>query len=405
MSYRSRRWLGSMVAGLWLAAGWPVAADGIYDEGATDTEIRIGNTNPYSGPASSYGTIGKTLSAYFDMVNARGGINGRKITFLSYDDGFNAAKTVEHTRRLVEQEKVLFMFQTLGTPNYAIHKYLNDRGIPQLFIADGSKFWAQPDKYPWSIGWQTSFWGEGRIYARYLLQNHPDAKVGILYQNDNFGKEYVDGFRDGLGDRAEEMIVAAEPYEYTDPTIDSQIVQLKATGADTFLNISMPKFAAQAIRKVYDIGWRPLQLMTNVSSSIEQVMIPPGIEKSMGVITTIALKDPTDPQWFDDQDFKDYVTFMEEWYPGGEPRDLFNVYAYSVVTTLMHVLENAGDNLTRANIMKQAASIDNLELPMLMPGFIADTGPDDYFVFEVLQPAKFNGTTWEAFGPLISLYD
>jgi branched-chain amino acid transport system substrate-binding protein len=333
------------------------------------------------------------------MVNADGGIGGRAINFITLDDGFSPPKTVEQVRRLVEHDKVLFIFQTLGSPpNLAIQKYLNNMGIPQLFVADGSKVWGQPDLYPWSIGWQVTYWGEARVYGKYILENHPDAKIGILYSNANMSLESIEG----LGSLADDMIVDMQTFEFTDATVDAQIIALKESGANVFFNLALPKFAVQAIRRMHDIDWKPVHFMTSTASSVEQVLMPAGPEKSMGIISAIVLKDPTDSRWHDDQDFKDYMAFMAEWYPEGNPRDLFNAYGYSVASTLLHVLEQCGDNLTRANIMKQAASLKNLQLPMVMPDFPVDTGPDDYFLFEAMQLAKFDGTTWAPFGPIMT---
>jgi ABC-type branched-subunit amino acid transport system substrate-binding protein len=375
-----------------------------YDPGATDTEIKIGNTNPYSGPASSYGVIGQGISAYFDMINAKGGINGRTIDFITLDDGYSPPKTVEQVRKLVEQEEVLFLFQTLGTPtNSAIHKYINAKKVPHLFVATGASKWGQPDKYPWSMGWQPAYPTEAQIYAKYILENVPDAKIAVLYQNDDYGKDYLEGFREGLGDQVDSLIVVEAPYEVTDPTIDSQIVQLKNSGANVFFNISIPKFAAQAIRKAYDIGWRPLHILNGVSASVEAVLTPAGLDKSSGIISSLYLKDPTDPQWADAPDYTEWSAWMDEYNPRANKAELFNAYAYAVGATLVEVLRNCGDNLTRENLMLQAASLDNLEVPMMLPGITISTGPDDFFPIEQMQLMRFNGEIWELMGDVIAV--
>jgi branched-chain amino acid transport system substrate-binding protein len=392
-----------LAAAAFALAATPALADGQYDPGASDTEIKIGNTNPYSGPASTYGTIGRGLSAYFDMINEQGGINGRMINFISLDDGYSPPKTVEQVRKLVELEEVLFLFQTLGTPtNSAIHKYVNAKGIPHLFVATGATKWGQPEKYPWTMGFQPTYTTEGKIYAKYILDNIPDAKIGILYQNDDYGKDYVLGIKQGLGDLADKLIVAEEPYEVTDPTVDSQIVSLKNSGANVFYNVSIPKFAAQAIRKAYDIGWHPAHFLNNVSASVKTVLRPAGVEKSKGIITAAFLKDPTDPQWKDAPDFKAWSAWMDKYYPSGDKGDAFNGYSYAVAHLLVHVLEKCGDNLTRANIMKQAADIQDFDVPMLLPGIQANTSAKDFYPVEQMQLATFNGEVWELFGELLS---
>jgi branched-chain amino acid transport system substrate-binding protein len=398
--------LSTLTAAGLVAAGMlagTALADGHYGPGVTDTEIKIGNTNPYSGPASAYGTIGKAISAYFDKINAEGGINGRTIDFISLDDSYSPPKTVEQARRLVEQEGVFLLFQPLGTPpNSAIQNYMNKKEVPQLFVATGATKWADPEAFPWTMGWQPNYQTEGRIYARYILENVENPKIGVLYQNDDYGKDYLKGLRDGLGDRADELIVATVSYETTDPTVDSQVVALKNSGANVFVNIATPKFAAQAIRKVYDIGWRPLQLLNNVSTSVSRVMKPAGLEKSEGIISSAYIKDPTDPQWADDAGIVEWREWMAEYYPDGDLGNNFNVYGYSVAKTMEFVLRAAGDDLTRANIMKLAASIDSLEIPTLLPGITISTSATDFRPIEQMQLQRFNGTTWELFGPVIS---
>jgi len=392
-----------VLAAFTLVAGTAAAAEKMYGPGVSDTEIKIGNTNPYSGPASSYGTIGKALTAYWNMVNAAGGINGRKIEFISLDDGYSPPKTKEQVRKLVESDEVFALFQTLGTPtNSAVHQYVNKKEVPHLFVATGATKWGDPQSFPWTMGWQPNYQTEGRIYANYLLKNKPDAKVAILYQNDDYGKDYVKGFKDGLGDKAASMIIAEESYEVTDPTVDSQIVNLKASGADTFYNVTIPKFAAQAIRKAYDIGWRPLHLLNSVSASIKSTLEPAGLEKSQGIITTVYLKDPSDPAWKDDPEYKEWLAFMDKWYPEGDKSNPFNVYGYAVSQTLRHVLEKCGDDLTRENLMKQAASIQGLKVKMLLPGITVNTSANDFYPIEAMQMQKFEGQEWIRFGEIIS---
>jgi len=380
-------------------AAAPALADGKYDTGASDTEIRIGNTMAYSGPASSYGTTGKVLSAYFDMINEQGGINGRKITFITLDDGYSPPKTVEHARKLIEQEKVLLLFSNLGTPtNSAIHKYVNAKKVPHLFLFTGASKWGQPKKFPWTMGWLPSYKTEGKAFAQYILDTVADPRIAVLYQNDDAGKDFVGGLREGLGERADALIVGAEPYEATDPTVDSQIVSLKASGANVFYNIAMPKFAAQAIRKSYDIGWRPLHLLTYVAASVEATLKPAGLDKSTDIISALFLKDPNDPG----DDVAAYRAFMAKYYPGGNADDANNPMAYTAAYTMVHVLEQCGDDLTRANIMRQAANIKNLIVPMLRDGITVTTAPDDFYPIEKLVMARFDGKNWIPFGDVIS---
>jgi branched-chain amino acid transport system substrate-binding protein len=392
------------IAVLALALGTSSAlAQKKYDPGASDTEIKVGNINPYSGPASAYGQIGKTIAAFFKMVNAEGGINGRKINFISYDDGYSPPKTVEQARKLVESDQVLFIFQSLGTPtNTAIEKYMNAKKVPQLFVATGATKWGDYKQFPWTMGWQPTYQAEGRIYAKYLLAKQPNAKIGILYQNDDYGKDYVKGLKDGLGDKAAKMIISEQPYETTDPTVDSQIVNLKASGADVFFNVTTPKFAAQAIKKAAEIGWHPIHLLNNVSQSIGAVLKPAGLENSKGILSTYYLKDATDPRWKDDPGYKQWLTFMDKYFPEGDKTSSFTVYGYTVGQTLVQVLKQCGDNLTRENVMKQAANLQNLNLPMLLPGITINTGPTDYYPLEQMQMQRFNGKDWEAVGEVMS---
>jgi len=372
-----------------------------YDPGASDKSIKIGNTNPYSGPASSYGTIGKAISAYWKMVNEKGGVNGRMIEFISYDDGYSPPKTVEMARKLVEQDQVLLLFQTLGTPpNTAIHKYMNSKKVPHAFVATGATKWNDPRNFPWTMGWQPNYQTEGRIYAEHILKNNPKAKIGVLYQNDDYGKDYLKGFKDGLGDKVG-MIVKEVSYEVTDPTVDSQIVQLQASGADTFFNITIPKFAAQAIRKAYDTGWKPTHYLNSVSASVGSVIKPAGTEKALGILSAAYFMDPTDPQWKDDPAMKEWAAFMKKYYPEGNLTDPFNVYGFAVAQTLHEVLKQSGDNLTRANVMKQAASLKGYRPDTLLPGIRINTGANDYAPIESEQLVQFDGETFRRFGPII----
>jgi branched-chain amino acid transport system substrate-binding protein len=373
-----------------------------YDPGASDTEIKIGNTMPYSGPASAYGTIGKAAGAYFKKINDEGGINGRKINFISVDDGYSPPKTVEMARRLVEQDQVLLVWGPLGTPsNTAIQKYMNAKKVPQLFVYTGATKWNDPTHFPWTMGWQPNYQTEGAIYAKHILQTKPDAKIAVLYQNDDYGKDYLKGFEDTLGDKAKTMIVARASYETSDPTVDSQIVQLQGSGANVFFNITTPKFAAQAIRKAYDIGWKPVQYLNNVSASIGSVLVPAGLEKSVGIITTQYLKDQADPAWKDDKGMNDWRAFMAKYYPDGNLKDSGNVSGYANAQTLVQVLKQCGDNLTHENVMKQAASLKDFRSEVLLPGIRINTGPDDFAPIQSVQLARFDGKEFARFGEII----
>jgi branched-chain amino acid transport system substrate-binding protein len=390
------------VAALVVAGGLALAA-GQYGPGASDTEIKIGNTMPYSGPASPYGTIGKSEAAYFAMINEQGGIHGRKINFISRDDSYSPPKTVELVRKLVEQDGVLALFQTFGTaPNSAIREYLNDNKVPQLFVRTGASKWNDPKHYPWTMGWQPSYQIEGRIYARYILKNIPAAKIAVLYQNDDFGKDYLIGLRDGLGDKADGMIVASQSYETTDATIHSQIVSLQTSGANVLLTVALPKFAAQTIRKIYEIGWKPTHILSSVSNSVGLVMRPAGPEKSVGIISATYGKDPTDPQWQDTLEYNEWLAWMKKYNTSGNVADADTVYGYSAAQTLVAVLKACGDNLTRENLMEQAASIRDLQLPMLLPGIIISTSANDFTPIKQMQLQKFDGATWQLFGDVIS---
>lgn len=381
----------------------PAFADKRYGPGASDTEIKVGQTMPYSGPGSSYGTIGKTEAAYFRMINDQGGINGRKIRLMSLDDGYTPPRTVEQVRKLVEEEQVLLTFQTLGTAsNTAIQKYMNARKVPQLFVSTGATKWGDPQHFPWTMGWQPTYQHEGHIYARYVLQNKPDGKIAILYQNDDYGKDYLKGFKDGLGEKGAKMIVAEVSYEATDPTIDSQIVSLQASGADVFMDISIPKFAAQAIRKLHDIGWKPLHVLNSVSASIAATLQPAGLSKAVGLVSSTYLKDPTDPAWKDDGALKDFFAFMKKYYPEGNPDDGLNLYGYAVAQTLAQVLKQCGDDLSRENAMRQAANLKNFEVSVLLPGIRINTSPTDFYPVKQVQLIRFDGRTWVRFGELMS---
>ncbi len=389
------------VASLMAMAISPAAlAQKQYDTGATDKEIKIGGISPYSGPASAYGNIGKAIQAYFDKVNAEGGVNGRKINFISVDDGYNPAKTVEQARKLVEQEEVLFLFNTLGTPpNSAIHKYMNTKKVPQLFVATGATKWGDPKNFPWTMGWQPNYQSESKNYVTHILETKPNGKIAILYQNDDYGKDYLEGFEHALGDKAKSMIVSKISYEVTDPTVDSQIVSLKGSGADIFFNITTPKFAAQAIKKMAELGWKPVHYLNSVSSSVGTVLKPAGVENSLGIITAGYLKDPTDPQFQKGKEWDDWLAWMKKYNPSGDLKDNFNVFGYTVAQGLVQVIKQAGDNLTRANIMKEAANLD-MNLPMLLPGVNVKTSADDFYPIEREQLMKFDGTTWQLFGKI-----
>jgi branched-chain amino acid transport system substrate-binding protein len=370
--------------------------------GVTATEIKIGNTNPYSGPASAYGTIGKSIGAYFKKVNDEGGINGRKINYISYDDQYSPPKTVEMVRKLVEQDQVALLFQTLGTPpNSAIHKYVNEKKVPHLFVATGATKWNDPKNFPWTMGFQPNYQTEGRIYAAYMLKNMPDAKVGILYQNDDYGKDYLKGFEDGLGDLAKKLIVLKQSYEVTDPTIDSQIVNLKNSGANVFFNITIPKFAVQAIKKSHDIGWKPLHFLNNVSSSLGTVLKPAGLEASRGLITALYVEDITDPAVIKTKDYQEWAAWMKKYYPEGSLDDASNAYGYIAAKTLVQALKQCGSDLSRENIMRQAANLQNFELPLLIKGIKLNTSPTDFAPIEQEQLAKFDGERWVPFGELV----
>jgi branched-chain amino acid transport system substrate-binding protein len=373
-----------------------------YDTGATDTEIKIGQTVPFSGPASAYATIGKAQAAYIKMINDQGGVNGRKINFIQYDDAYSPPKTVEQVRKLVESDEVLLTFQLIGTPpNAAVQKYLNTKKVPQLFAATGASRFTDPKNFPWTMGFNPNYQSEGRIYAQYILKNYPAAKIGILYQNDDLGRDYLTGMKDGLGDKAKTMIVAEASYELTDPTIDSQIVQLKTAGAELVFDASTPKFAAQAIKKIADLNWKPVHILDINATSVGAVMKPAGLDNSKGVISVNYMKDALDPTWKDDAGLKKYFAFMAKYYPEGDKDSIFNTYGYTTTQLLIHVLQQCGDDLTRENVLKQAASLKNVPLDLSLPGIVSNTSPTDYRVNKQLQMMKFNGERWELFGPII----
>jgi branched-chain amino acid transport system substrate-binding protein len=373
-----------------------------YDPGATDTEIKIGNIMPYSGPASAYAVIGKTEDAYFKKINSEGGINGRKINFISYDDGYSPPKAVEQARKLVEADEVLLIFNPLGTPsNSAIQKYMNTKKVPQVFVSSGAAKWNDPKNFPWTIGWQPSYQVEARIYAAYILKNYPGKTIGVMYQNDDFGKDYIIGLHEGFGDQAGKLIVVEASYETTSPTVDSQVVQIKGANPDIFLNIATPKFAAQAIKKIAELAWHPVQFVSNVSASVGGVLQPAGIEASQGVLSAAYLKDPKDKTWKDDPAMNEWRAFMTKWYPEGDQTDSATTFGYGVAKGLEQVLKQCGDDLTRENVMKQAANL-NFEIGVYLPGTRIKTSPTDFAPLEQLQMMRFKGESWELFGPLMS---
>jgi len=393
----------AMIGAAALGAGFMPRLAGAADmPGVSASEIKIGGTMPYSGPASAYGADGRAEVAYFKMINDQGGINGRKVNLMSVDDGYSPPKTVEQTRMLVEQEGVAFMFNGLGTPTQtAVEKYLNMKKVPQLFVATGADKWGDYKHFPWTIGFQPSYRIEAQIYAKYILKNKPNAKVAIIYQNDDFGKDYLNGVKDVFGDQYAKLMVKEATYEVTDPTTDSQVVGLQASGADTLVIAATPKFAAQIVRKVYDINWHPAEFLTNVSIAVGSVIKPAGVEKAVGIITGGYLKDSTDPAWDNDQGMKDWRAFMDKYMPGADQTDGNYAYGYAVAMTLAHVLKQCGDDLSRENVMKQATNIHDLEIPMLLPGIKVNTSPTNYHPLRQLQLARWNGKTWERFGGLI----
>ncbi|HJQ57363.1 MAG TPA: ABC transporter substrate-binding protein [Vineibacter sp.] len=393
---------GASASAVALAGGVAYAQKGKYDDGATDTEIKIGHTNPYSGPASSYGVIGKGIEAYWKMVNDQGGINGRKVKFVTLDDGYSPPKTVEMIRQLVEQEKVLCTHNTLGTAtNTAIHKYMNQKKVPQIYIATGASKWGKPKEFPWTMGFQPDYHTEAVIYAKHILANVKDAKIAVLMQNDDYGKDYYEGFREGLG-KDVGKIVKHVTYETTDPTVDSQIIQLKDSGANVFFNITIPKFAAQAIRKAGDLGWKPVHYLNNVSSSVAATLKPAGYDNSQGIITGLYLMDPTDKQWNDHADMKAWREWMAKYLPAANTEDGSYIFAYSVTSLMHETLKKCGNDLTRANLIKQAANHQKLRIPLLLPGITVSTSPTDFYPLQAVRLARFKGETWELFGDILS---
>jgi len=373
-----------------------------YDTGATDTEIKVGQTVPFSGPASAYATIGKAQAAYIKMINDQGGVNGRKIDLIQYDDAYSPPKAVEQVRKLVESDEVLVTFQIIGTPsNAAVQKYLNSKKVPQLFAATGASKFTDPKNFPWTLGFNPNYFVEGRIYGQYIIKNYPNAKVGILYQNDDLGKDYLNGIKAGLGDKAAGMVVAEASYEVSDPTIDSQILKIKDAGADLFFSASTPKQAAQAIKKIAELGWHPVHILDINATSVGAVMKPAGLDASKGVISVNYGKDPLDPTWKDDAGMKKYFEFMAKYYPDGDKDSSFNTYGYSTTQLLIHVLKQCGDDLTRENVLKQATNLKNVQLDLALPGILGNTTPNDYRVNKQLQMMKFNGERWELFGPIL----
>jgi branched-chain amino acid transport system substrate-binding protein len=402
MMLSSRPCTAALAAVAVIVASSQALAQKNYDTGASDTEIKIGNIMPYSGPASAYGVIGKTEEAYFNKINAEGGVHGRKISFISYDDAYSPPKAVEQARKLVESDEVLVVFNPLGTPsNTAIEKYLNSRKVPQLFVATGASKWNDPKDFPWTMGWQPSYQSEAHIYAKFLLKQKPDARIGVLYQNDDFGKDYLKGFRDALGEKSS-MIIAEESYETAEPSVDGHVVKLKASGADVFISITTPKFAAQAIKKLAEIDWHPMHILSNVSASVGGVMKPAGFENSQGILSATYAKDGSDRRWDNDPGMKKFYAFLQKYYPDGDRLNASVVYGYGVAQTLVKVLEMCGDDLTRANVMKQAASLRDFEPDTLLPGIKISTSATDFAPIKQLQMMRFKGETWELFGGVIS---
>jgi len=404
MSFVARRWAAFSTAVVLLAAsGSSAFAQKKYDTGVTDTEIKIGNIMPYSGPSSAWSMIGKTEAAYFRKINAEGGINGRKITYISYDDAYSPPKAVEQARRLVESDEVLLIFHSLGTAdNTAIQKYMNTRKVPQLFVASGATKWNDPQNFPWTMGWQPNYQSEARVYAKYILKERPNARIAVIYQNDDYGKDYLKGLKDGLGDKAASMIVAEDAYEVAEPTIDTHVVKMKSLNADVFIDVTGPKFAAQAIRKAAEIGWKPLHFLNSVSSSIGAVIVPAGPENAQGIISVAYLMDALDPQWKDDPGMKAFDKFLAKDFPEGNRADNLVVNGFNVAQTLVQVLKQCGDNLTRENVMKQAASLKGFRTTNLLPGITINTSPIDFAPIKQMQLRVFKGERWELFGPTLS---
>ena len=394
--------LAAAPSALALATG-PARAARQYGPGVTDTEIKIGNTSPYSGPLANASPVPLSMQAYFKMINALGGVNGRKITWISYDDGYSPPKTVEMTRKLVEDDHVLFTSGSIGTPtNSAIWHYMNDEKVPQLFPTTGATKWNDPKGHPWTMAFFVSYQAEGHIYAAYILKNKPNAKIGVLYQNDDFGKDYLKGVLDGLGSKAASMVKLKASYETTDTTVDSQIIELQAAGCDTLITVAIPKFGAQAIRKVAEIGWKPLHILNGIASTVGATLKPAGFENAKGIISDNSFKDPTDPEWLNDAGYKQWLSFMDEYYPDGDKTDNQTVYGYSLAQTTVQMLKQCGDKLTRANVMRQAASLHDLKLPMLLPGIVINTSATDFAPIKQAQMRRFDGARYIPFGPVLS---
>ncbi len=402
MTHLTRRTILAAAPSAVALAALPARAAKKYGPGVTDAEIKIGNTGPYSGPLANASPIPLSTKAYFEMINAQGGVNGRKITWISYDDGYSPPKTVEMTRKLVEEDNVFLVCGPVGTPTTtAVWHYLNEKKVPQLFPATGATKWDDPKGHPWTAAFFISYQAEGHIYAAYILKNKPDAKIAVLYQNDDFGKDYLKGVVDGLGAKAS-MIKTKLSYETTDPTVDSQIIQLQASGCDTLVTVAIPKFGALAIRKMAEVGWKPLHILNGIASSVGATLKPAGLENAKGIISDNSFKDPTDPQWQNDAGYKQWLAFMEKYYPDGDKTDNQTVYGYSIAQTMVQVLKQCGDELTRENVMKQVANLHHFELPMLLPGIVINTSPSDFGPIKQAQMRRFNGERYVPFGPVLS---
>nr|WP_145549596.1 ABC transporter substrate-binding protein [Variovorax boronicumulans] len=394
------RWVAAAAA---LAAGPSFAQKKNYGPGVSDTEIVIGQTQAYSGPLSAFGTLGKVEEAWFRKVNDEGGVNGRKIRLISLDDAYSPPKTLELTRKLIEQDNVLAIFSTMGTPtNTSIHRYLNSKKVPHLLISSGASKWNDPKNFPWSLGFNPNFHTEGKTYAQLILKSKPDAKIGLLYPNDDFGKDYTNGFKEGLGDK-QKMIVSEQTYTSTDPTVDSQLVALKASGADVFFNVGTPKFAAQAIRKAGELGWKPMQFLNNASSSIGATLVPAGVENAVGIVTVQYLKDATNKRWAEDPGIAEFKTFMQKYYPQGDLKDFVNTMGVAHAQTMVQILKQCGDDLSRENVMRQATNLKDLQLSVMIPGVKINTGPDDHAPIESVQMVRFDGAEWVPFGDIMGL--
>ncbi len=403
MTRLTRRTILAAAPSALTAAALSARAAKTYGPGVTDTEIKIGNTGPYSGPLANASPIPLSMQAYFKMINAQGGVNGRKITWISYDDGYSPPKTVEMTRKLVEEDQVFLLSGSVGTPtNTAVWHYLNEHKVPQLFPSTGATKWDDPKGHPWTMAFFISYQAEGHIYAAYILKNKPDAKIGVLYQNDDFGKDYLKGVVDGLGTKAASMIKAKASYETTDPTVDQQMIELQAAGCDTLITVAIPKFGSLAIRKVAELDWKPLHILNGIASSVGATLKPAGFENAKGIISDNSFKDPTDPQWLNDPAYKQWLSFMDKYYPSGDKTDQQTVYGYSIAETTVQVLKQCGDDLTRENVMKQAASMHGFELPMLLPGIVINTGTTDFQMIKQAQMRRFNGERYVPFGPVLS---